>query len=90
MKLLHWIAHRLRWNACRVWSELDAYGYTRKFGYQCVGCGKVTVLREPAAWWMVYCHWCGANGPMSAVIVFERDDEISRDEARELWNARHK
>lgn len=45
---------------------------------------------KPAAWWFVYCRECGANGPTSSIIVFERDDEISRTEACVLWNTRRK
>jgi hypothetical protein len=45
-RLRHWIAHRLGWNWCRHWAEDDERGHLVRWGFQCIGCGKVTVVRE--------------------------------------------
>lgn len=45
MSLQHWIAHRLGWNWCRDWAESNENGHLVRWGFQCIGCGEVTVVR---------------------------------------------
>lgn len=45
-RMNHWVAHKLHWNWCSWWHEYDRRGVLLRWGYKCVGCGRVTVIRD--------------------------------------------